>query len=841
MSKGAIKAIVFPIVFIVALIIFSIVTNHTNEDLTRKMADAKLPVVYLNYDDEELNELYGYTQEMDATCMRDTITPIESTRVLPITIQTYNLDIDAISYEIRSMDTERLISNADITDYSQQKGVLNADLEIQNLLEEGEEYQLILKLESGEQSIYYYTRIIEPADCYVSESLAFVQNFHDTTFNSETSSTLATYVEPNDSGDNSTLQTVTINSSLSQITWADFAGDKLTDPVPSIKEINSSYNVIGMNYIMTTTGTNGELEYYNVEETYRVRYTNDRMYLLNYNRTMNQIFRGENNSFYDNYIQLGVRDGDIQYKTNESGNIVCFVQEGELWSYNETESELSQVFSFRGYEGIEDRENNSNHEIKIIKVDESGSADFVVYGYMNRGIHEGQVGICVYHYDSIANTIEEELFIPSDKAAEVMKADMGQLMYESESNAFYIIMDGTIYGIDLNSLKATEIVTGLTEGSYEVSDSNQYVAYIDNKDSNAGTLIHVLDLETQEDYEINAASDEYIRPLGFMNNDFIYGSAKRTNVICDEAGNTAFPMDQVQIVDTEDKNHEVLKEYHKDGYYVSDIEISGYTIYLNRIQYNGAAYIPTTQDTIMSREGDNSEVVTTHSTVTEQKETQMQLELNSLESITATKLLTPKEIVLEEDRSLALEENKSATSYYAYAQGKVIKTTSNVSQAISAANDSMGIVVDEQQNYIWKRAKKTQQSAISVSIEATDAGSNSIAKSISALLGAENIHVSVQALLDQGNTPKEILTDTMQDMEVLDLSGCDLEEVLYYVDNGTPVFAMLSSSEAVLIVGYDANNIIIFDPALNSTYKKSISDSTNLFTQAGNIFFGYLK
>lgn len=48
---------------------------------------------------------------------------------------------------------------------------------------------------------------------------------------------------------------------------------------------------------MTATGDNGELEYYNVEEYYRVRYTNDRMYLLNFERTMDEIFRAENDDF----------------------------------------------------------------------------------------------------------------------------------------------------------------------------------------------------------------------------------------------------------------------------------------------------------------------------------------------------------------------------------------------------------------------------------------------------------------------------------------------------------------------------------------------------------------
>ena len=137
-------------------------------------------------------------------------------------------------------------------------------------------------------------------NAHVDESLKFVKEFHNTTFNSETSGTLSTYMEKT-TGDNTTLQFVSLNSSLKQLAWADFNGEQLTTPVPSIKEITDTYNVIVLDYVVTSIGEGGESEYYNVEEYYRVRYTSSRMYLLNFERRMNQIFRGENASFFDNY------------------------------------------------------------------------------------------------------------------------------------------------------------------------------------------------------------------------------------------------------------------------------------------------------------------------------------------------------------------------------------------------------------------------------------------------------------------------------------------------------------------------------------------------------------
>ena len=589
-------------------IIFSFMTNQTNEDLTTEMSEATLPVLTLYDGNTAINELYGYTEKMDAAYMRDTITPIGENRLLPVTVQTYQTAVDKISYEIRSLDAQRLIANADVTSYTENKGMISMELPIQNLLEKNEEYLLVIQLESGARMIYYYTRIIESQNSYVSECIDFVKQFNDTTFDSEKAASLSTYMEKT-TGDNTTLQYVTLNNSLNQVSWAEFHGTRLTTPVPSVKEITSTYNVIVLDYVVTRVEQNGQSEYYNVEEYYRVRYTNTRMYLLNFERTMEEIFRGENDSISGNDILLGIRSKDVEYQTNESGKVVAFVQEGELWSYNQEANTLAKVFSFRGYEGVDDRENYGEHDIKIVNIDEAGSIDYIVYGYMNRGIHEGTVGIAVYHYDSLANTNEEQVFIPSSQSYEVMKSELGQLMYVTESGAFYIMVDGNVYGIDLNSLDTKVLVEGLSDEAVAISESNRFLAWVDPSAIRGSDTIHIIDFVTEKVTDVTESTSDYVKPLGFMQEDFVYGVAKSADVVVDAAGNTLFPMYQVKIMDTSSEEHEILKTYEKPGYYVQNITISGYTIYLNRIQNNGTAYVDADQDMIMNREGDSLKVV----------------------------------------------------------------------------------------------------------------------------------------------------------------------------------------------------------------------------------------
>ena len=843
MKKGMIKLLVLAGVFLLGVIVFGELTNHSNEDLTTEMADATLPVVSFfmkgEGENQEVNELRGYTKEMQSVYMRDAIPTVSSDRLLPLQVQTYDTKIDEISYEIRSLDASRLIADSKVEVYEEKKGRIKAELTIQNLLEENEEYLFIIKLKSGGDTIYYYTRIMEETVCHTKECVDFAMSFHEKTFDVDEARELATYLEPNASGDNSNLHKVDIHSSLKQVAWADFKGERLTTPVPSLKEVNDSYTVVVLDYLVASIGINGEMEYYNVEEYYRVRYTNDRMYLLNYERTMNQIFRAENESFYNNYIQLGIRDSEVEFASNEKGNIVSFVQEGELWSYNESSNQLSQVFSFIGNEGIDKRENYGEHDIKINNIDETGSVNFVVYGYMNCGSHEGQVGICVYHYDSIANTTEEELFIPSSSSYQVMRADLGQLMYENAQGIFFIMLGGTVYRIDLSTMEVKEFITGLSQGDYAISESHKYFAWTEKDGQGMGTGIHLMDLDTGDKKELSPGGEGYLKTLGFMQEDFVYGIARKEDVVKDLTGNVTFPMYKVCIMDS--STAEQLKEYEKPGYYVSDIEIWDYIMYLNRIQFNGMAYVEASQDTIMNREGDSATIVDVHSTVTEVKQTQVQLSMVDMVKEASPKILTPKEVVFENNREIALKSEDVKDNYYAYARGDILAVTDNLKMAVSTANEKMGVVIGEKQQYIWKRARKSLQEALEVSVGTEDAGGSSIVQCVSAILERESVNIEVAALIGQGKTPKEILETTMEGVTALDLTGCSLEEVLYYVSLGNPVFAMKSDMDAVLVVGYDSLNVTLFNPLDSTVEKMGMEDAGEMFENAGNVFLGYLK
>ena len=703
MNRKVIKPVVLSGLFLAALIVFSIITNQDNKDMTTAMKEATLPIVQFYEGNNSVAQLHGYVSEMNITKMRDGIVPVDHTRLLPLKINTYGQKIRGIAYEIRSLDDSRLVAKGDAQEIKEKNNEISANLKIQNILGKGEEYELIVILASGKNKIRYYTRLMQTQNDDTQACMDFALQFHEYTFRDDANKFIPKYMDAA-TGDTSTLNYVDLSCTLNQITWADLKPEQMGELEASFKEINDSYDVITLRYVVTNKGTGGETEYYNLEEYYRLRMTESRMYVLNFERTLNQIFRGENRFITDNnQIQLGIRDKNIEYAVSETGDVIAFVQQGELWCFDRVNNKIVQVFSFLGAEGINARDNWDQHDIKIARVDEAGSIDFVVYGYMNRGDHEGEVGTAVYHYDGLVHTIEEEIFIPSNVSYEILKAQMGQLMYVNEKGTFYLIMDQKLYSIDTDKRTPEVLVKDLKESCYKVSESNQYFAWVDSDKEYKSDVIHLMNLKNASVYDIKAKKGAYILPLGFIDEDFIYGAAKKDKVMVAAAGNTVFPMKNLTIMDTSENSHSILKTYKPSRGSIGSISVEDYTITIHLIKKSGGHYVAAGTDAIMNREGDTEEKVTVGSTVTDRKETQYQLMMKNGADASKIKMLTSKSVLLENPRDVSVKNKESQEYFYVYKKGDVLFATDEIADAIVCANNHMGVVVDSKQPHNVRR------------------------------------------------------------------------------------------------------------------------------------------
>lgn len=844
MKKTIIKGIYLFIVFLAALFGISAVMNKGNTDMTTEMGQAEFPLVTMQIGEYQVNRLHGYAYDMDTSYLRDTVLPIGEDRKVSFTIDTYGNTIEMLSFEVRSINGERLVESTEIENYRQIEDRIQCDITLKDLISAGEEYMLVLHVKPKEMNnIRYYTRIIQSEEMYIQEKLEYVLDFHNRTFDREAAAELTKYLESNSDGDNTTLHKVTIHSSFKQVTWGDLTVRRITDAVVDIKELEERTGSFLLEYIALGQDS-GEKTYYQIREYYRIRYTPDRMYLLDFDREMTQIFDEDADVYANNKIMLGIVDKEVEFQESYGGNTLVFVSSNKLYSYNVMDQKLALLFSFFTKDGdVTDlRDNYNRHKIKVLNVDEAGNVQFLVYGYMNRGRHEGEVGVSIYFYNSMTNTVEEQVYIPYGRSYELLKCDVEKLAYINKSGICYLMLEGTVYAIDLQTRDYSVIISGLKEENYEVSKSNKMLVWQEGGDKYNCTALKLFNMGTETEEKITAGSGEYIALLGFMEEDLIYGLARQKDIKSNHAGISTFPMYCLKIQGEDGKT---LKNYHENDIFVVDSFITENQIILSRVIWDEetGSYLPAMDDQIMSTEKAETGSNGISSVVIDRYETVLQVAVKEELNAKTIKKLTPKEVLFEGNREIVTQENKSKEEhFYVYGKNGIEGIFSDAGKAVVYAYANAGVIVDDEGDYIWRRsARSTKNQIMAIEGEQVTEHNSSLSVCLDTILKFEGVSRSTEYLLEQGNTVISILEASMKNVQVLDLSGCSLDAVLYYVNMDIPVLAMLQDGNAVLIVGFNELNIVVMDPLTGTVYKKGMNDSTTWFEENGNHFITYAR
>ena len=344
MRKQIIKAAGFIGMLLIALMAVSRIVNKGNTDLTVEMEPASLPLVSMKLDGERVNCLRGYSEDMQANYLRDTLTPLPENRCLSVEIDTFGTEITGISYEVRSLDMTRLVENTEVYNYATDHERINAEFNIKDLIDDNREYILttILEMSDGEK-IRYYTRIVYREDLPVREELAYIMNFHNKTFDKSQAKELVTYLESNEEGDNSSFHYVNIHSNFNQITWGELNVKEVNKPEVDILEMDASTASVKVRFLVSRKDSRND-ELYAAEEFFRIRYTPERIYLLDYERTMNQVFVPDG-AFANNKILLGITANELEFMENADGSVVAFVQENALYMYMNDANRLAREMS----------------------------------------------------------------------------------------------------------------------------------------------------------------------------------------------------------------------------------------------------------------------------------------------------------------------------------------------------------------------------------------------------------------------------------------------------------------------------------------------------------------
>lgn len=840
--KKTIKVTVVTLTFFLMLFLFSVLLNRDNTSMTMEMQEATYPTVSIMHDSGMVNTMQGYAKPMDSSYMRESITPLQEGRSISIYIEKYGCEIAEVAYEIRSIDGERLIEDRTLTDYVEKKEYIATTFSIKDLIESNQEYTMIilLTLDNGDV-VRYYTRIIQAYEYAAFEKLDFVFDFSDKTFaESPDNEEIITYLESDSTGDNTNYQRVNIHSSFDQITWGNLDVVRESDPVAVIEELASSTAVIRLEYMVSLV-EGRDTHYYNVTERFRVRKGTERMYLLEYDRTMNQMFFEEDHAFYGNKIVLGITDDEIDLKESDDGNVFSYIVEGNLYVCNITANKFARVFSFYDEDNFDWRTRNQKHDIKVLNLDETGNAVFMVYGYMNRGNHEGEVGIQIYAYDGLMNTMEELVFIPYDKSYEMLKVNVDNLAYLSQKGEFYVYLEGTIFSINIQTGEAEELVSGVSEQTFKVSDNNTMLVWQAGNNTYNSNEMLLFNLEGGRRSLISAKETERVMPLGFMGNDLIYGVANVEDIHTDSMGMTTFPMHTVYI---RSQKGEILKTYGEENRYVIGCEMKENMITLFQVvkDSDGKGFRETASGTILNNEVEEPGKNSIEIVATETFKKIVQVVMRSEMDDNIIKFTAPWEVLYEGERQVNLDIAPQEDAYYLYAGGEIVGVYSNPGDAIRQAYPIAGTVMNAEGRYVWIKGNLVSRNQImKITGTKTDEETSSLAVCLETILAFEGYSRDTQELLDKGYSAMEILEDSMPDAEILELQGCTLDSVLYYVNQDIPVLFIGDDGEAVLIVGFNDLNTVWMNPENGRVYKVGMNDSKEFFEENGNNFIAYLR
>jgi len=823
------KIAVLSAVFLIAAVVYFMWpmgrTEESGEQLTyTAMGEATLPIVFPRMGEITMAPLFGHREEKAVTAERNSLLVLPENRRLTVSVEEAE-EVLQLGYEIRSLDAEHLIERTELTDWAVENGRITAVLPIQNLIEKEMEYQLGIRLNLKDGSeAWYYSRIIETDGAHAMDMLALATEFSQKTFHYDSAQDLTMYMETSPSADNSSFGVVTLKNNFNQMTWGTMGAERNSEPRIMLKELDGDVANVELKYEVIRTDEATGIEIYTVTENFTMKWTGQRIYMMDYERRMNEIFTGDSDCFSGKRILLGISDGEDQYVVKSSGGrFVTFVNNRELWSYDTKEGTVALVFSFADAdeEGVLDvRAHEDRHGIEILRTEDNGDIAFLVYGYMNRGTHEGMTGVSYHAYHADNNTLEEKFFFPVAMPFEELATDIEQLAYEGENGNLYLYVDGSIYGIDMTSYEYVVVASGLGREQMAVSADSSRIAWQEKTGLYDSKMLYIMDLKTGNKTQIGDGKSDSYRILGFVGNDCVYGVGNSEDYMSVGDRVLGLYLKSLEIVN---ESMEPAMHYEKNGYYIRDVVVDESRIHITRVRdrVNGF-FEEVSEDTLICNVETmpkRTDGIGWYASNVKGRTYFVQLE-KEISSNQKMKRVSPKKLVSGGERILNLsyggQVDTEETEFYAYGRGRCLGIFRNFADAAQVAYDNMGFVSAGLNKPIWSRINKP----------------------------GSYFMRDVQDAIKQFEQKKELFTGVSRGLEdgiVLDASGTALNQILYFVGQNHLVLANTGYGRYQYLTGYDQGHVRIWDPVSEQSETIALENAKERFENAGNDFICFIS
>jgi len=788
---GVILAIVISLSFVLGVVFYfvkSFITMEYESAVYSTMEEPTLPVIYVVCGDMEINPMKGYYQEMGNEAA-DTVSPLPEDRKLEIRIDRYGKNITGVRYEIHNLSMSHFIEKTEVEDIRTGGDDVHAVLPIQNLIEKNTQYLLEITLDLGEREVNYYTKILWSDHDYGAQMAALAKDFTSKTFDYETARELTAYMETDPKEENKDLGEVTIGSSYSQLTWGSTGMHPVSGYQVYLRECDGIMGAVEVSYRTKMTVPSGDEEYSNCDQ-FTMRMGAERIYIMNYNRKTYEVFSGSKHRFAGLKIMLGITNGGV-LSTAESpgGQYIAFKTDKELWCYDQVNKKAVNVFSFRSREDDGVRSGWRSHDIKILGVSDTGTIDFAVYGYMNRGRHEGYNGLVYYSYSSATGATTESFFAPFAKSTEKIALELKELCTKGGSEMFFFKQNGTVIAVDLKSLEMMEIVAGLTDGTC-LSDAGQTrFAWVENGRYGSDE-VKVMNITTGATQSLVTGNTDVFLLLCFSGSDLVLGRADRDDLWMTGRRTRSLPCYKLEIYD---EDLHIIMEYEKSGCYIDDFVKDNNRFLFNLYQKNVEdSYLKVNSDTIVCAD-DNEYSDKKRIGTTESGDKQTVYYVGIDEEIKNTKKLkisVPDSVSYENSGNVEIraEDTTGVIDFFAYANGRLLGKSSSFQKALNMSYDAFGWITDKNGTVVYNRCDRSTYYTAKEPFRLAQ-------PLVSGLDSFSGNRVTEDGYL------------------LIDALGISLNQVLNFVYKDRPVMVLFKDGTYRLIYGYDTKNIKLYYPA----------------------------
>ena len=815
--KKVINVLIFLAVYLLGLFLASFILNYNNGNSARtvKLSDRKLPVLSVQTENNtSYNFLNGYKNDMDIRYIHDSLTAVGGrTSKILFKITGYEDKNLRIDYELTDYEKKTVYDRNEIGNSYIENAEMFVEIPVKSVSSEDKELMLHMMLyQNRDNPIHYYMRVQQGHGRLVENYISYINDFVEACINKEKK--VAQYIEPDPKASNLNFNLVNIHSNFSMITFGKMNLRLIYEPQIELCELDDDVAMFKCRYSLEILEDNtGEVSELEVIEKYRVRKGTDRVVLLNFERKIREFFSVNDLHFGKNNLRLGITANDFEYLCTDDGERVFFKKNRKLWAYNNNSGDLTEIALWVDNGDLF----GDVYDIKLLNMDRAGNVDFIVYGYIPSGEHEGTNGIILYRYDAELNSVIERMVINSDRGFAYLEEGIDRLAYLDGDNMFYVDLADKIYSIDLSSEESEVLTAKIIETNYlQVSENKRYLAYVDSdkNDLSSFNKIYLKDLMDGSVNEILAKDGYFLKPLGFLGEDLIYGNYKYSDLGKDKFGNKILPAEEIKIISID---KEVKKQYSVSKTYIKNIEINDSNIEIYRVKKRSDKYFDTSNDRIIYSKIPSKSTIELNFGIYKEGAKKQQGALVFPNRITGAehRILKPVLAVEKNIKYVDIKSEKNQDIYYVFNYNDIIKTNDNLVNAIHYAYDNVSAVVYPDKGTIWQRTTYDE----------------------SYLIDYDSI--------DERYYKIGSLTDSIKGKgKVQNLNGISLGNILYFVKHDIPILADTKGKGKLLLVGYDSYNIIMREynakGELSDEFYYGRKDSDELFSKNDNRFC-YLK